>query len=683
MGKAIASLDNAFAAHGGGLTRTIGDQISDLRSIIDDKGAEFIARLSVRGGEMSAELGTAADRAAQAFDQRTTSLISLLARRSEDLLGALSAGSAASLQSLGALTAQIGQDAQNAATLIRAAAQETAALSSQSIGALATHIGDEAREAANALRSASNETASTASQAIVGLGNKLRHEAEQSAALLRETLERSGGASVVALSGAGERLRNELLQVLDRLGTTSSTLERVVETASGDLESVRGGLAERVGEFERALGAISSQIAALGRASATTQKEAAGLADRLAEHVNSLAGASHDLAAMQGTFDDAIARRRDSLANLIEEVAAKSDAFENLMQTFTTTVEDSLNRALLRAKDVQTSVAQTTNGAARQITEQFETIRDHAGKERERTSAALEEAYEQANTQLSTIMNLANERFKQTAASLRATTVDITRELEATRQELQRGVLELPRETSEQTAAMRRVVGDQIRALNELAELVAQAGGTFDVAEPGAVTSVITPPRALEPPRPEPVRPQAADLATQERPRPASRPTAPIPGSAPAASAIAARGQGWLSDLLSRASREDGEPAPANAAPTRPAIEQLDGISLDIAALIDPATAAEMWDRWRQGDTSAFSRRLYTAQGQQTFDEIRRRYRADPHFRETVNKYVQEFERLLAKIGRDDRDGSQSRDYLLSDNGRVYTMLAHASGRLG
>ncbi len=734
MAKAITSLDNAFAAQGGGLTRMIGEQINDLRSIIDDKGSDFVARLGARGGEMSAELATAAERAAQAFDQRTTSLMSLMARRSEDLLGAVNAGSAASLQSLGALTAQIGQEAQNAANLLRAAAQDTAALSSQSMGALTTQIGDEAREAAkalkaaaqetaalssqslgalsaqigdeaqnaanllraaaretaalssqsigalaaqisdeaheaaNALRVAANETATTASQAIVGLSDKLRREAEHSAELLRDTLERSGGGAVVALSGAGDRLRNELLQVLDRLGATSATLEQVVQTASSDLESVRGGLADRVGEFERSLGAISSQIAALGRASATTQKEAAGLAERLGEHVNSLAGAAHDLGAMQSTFDDVIARRRDSLANLIEEVAAKSDAFENLMQTFTTTVEDSLNRALQRAKDVQTSVAQTTNGAARQIGEQFETIRDHAGKERERTTAALEEAYEQANTQLSTIMNLANDRFKQTAASMRATTVEITRELEATRQELQRGVLELPRETSEQAAAMRRVVGDQIKALNELAELVARAGGTFDVAEPAAAPSPIAPARTPETPRPEPVvRPQA-DFALQERPRPMSRPAAPAPTPAPAlataASVAAARGQGgWLSDLLSRASREDGELAPASATPNRPAVDQLDGISLDIAALIDPPAATEMWDRWRQGDTSAFSRRLYTAQGQQTFDEIRRRYRADLQFRETVNKYVQEFERLLAKIGRDDRDGSQSRDY--------------------
>ncbi len=90
-----------------------------------------------------------------------------------------------------------------------------------------------------------------------------------------------------------------------------------------------------------------------------------------------------------------------------------------------------------------------------------------------------------------------------------------------------------------------------------------------------------------------------------------------------------------------------------------------------------------MWDRWRSGDTTAVSRRLYTAQGQQTFDEVRRRFRNDPQFQASVTRYTQEFERLLAKIGQSDRDGAQSRATLLSDAGKVYTMLAHASGRLG
>jgi len=91
--------------------------------------------------------------------------------------------------------------------------------------------------------------------------------------------------------------------------------------------------------------------------------------------------------------------------------------------------------------------------------------------------------------------------------------------------------------------------------------------------------------------------------------------------------------------------------------------------------------AVELWDRYSQGERNIFTRRLYTAQGQQTFDEIRRRYRSDWDFRHTVERYLSEFEQLLEDLADDDPDQVVVRTYLTSDTGKVYTMLAHAAGR--
>ena len=68
--------------------------------------------------------------------------------------------------------------------------------------------------------------------------------------------------------------------------------------------------------------------------------------------------------------------------------------------------------------------------------------------------------------------------------------------------------------------------------------------------------------------------------------------------------------------------------------------------------------------------------------GQQTFDEIRQKYSRDPEFRTAVERYVADFEQLLAQVSRNDRDNMLGQTYLTSDTGKVYTMLAHASGRL-
>ena len=106
-------------------------------------------------------------------------------------------------------------------------------------------------------------------------------------------------------------------------------------------------------------------------------------------------------------------------------------------------------------------------------------------------------------------------------------------------------------------------------------------------------------------------------------------------------------------------------------------------MSSNISRLIYDSALADMWEHFRAGDSDAFSQRLYTPQGQQTFDEIRRRYGSEREFRDTVNRYMQEFERLLTETGREDRDGTKARAYLVSETGKVYTLLAHAAGRLG
>ena len=106
-------------------------------------------------------------------------------------------------------------------------------------------------------------------------------------------------------------------------------------------------------------------------------------------------------------------------------------------------------------------------------------------------------------------------------------------------------------------------------------------------------------------------------------------------------------------------------------------------LSIDIGRLLDRDLAADMWDRYQRGERKAFTKRLYTPAGQKTFDEVYRKYRADRSFKQTVDRYIVEFERFLDDIARNDRDPNALRNYLASETGLVYTLLAHAAGRLG
>jgi hypothetical protein len=257
--------------------------------------------------------------------------------------------------------------------------------------------------------------------------------------------------------------------------------------------------------------------------------------------------------------------------------------------------------------------------------------------------------------------------------------------------------LELPQETAETAAQMRRVIVDQIEALAELNRIVARHGREFEVAEPvrepvrrvQETTSVSARRMEGQPPaRPAPRaehHSSAPPIVPQQPPRRAE-PAQPNPAQA---------GNGgqanWLSDLLNRASQPevpqpprsiDGRQVRQEERPTRHTIESLDSLSVDIARMIDHDAAAELWERYNRGERNVFTRRLYTMQGQKAFDEIRRRYRADREFKQTVDRYIAEFERLLDEVSRDDRGQVVVRTYLTSETGKVYTMLAHAAGRI-
>jgi hypothetical protein len=97
--------------------------------------------------------------------------------------------------------------------------------------------------------------------------------------------------------------------------------------------------------------------------------------------------------------------------------------------------------------------------------------------------------------------------------------------------------------------------------------------------------------------------------------------------------------------------------------------------------MIDHEAAADLWERYNRGERNVFTRRLYTMQGQKAFNEVRKRYKADREFHQTVDRYIGEFERLLNEVARNDRGQMMARTYLTSETGKVYTMLAHAAGR--
>jgi hypothetical protein len=166
------------------------------------------------------------------------------------------------------------------------------------------------------------------------------------------------------------------------------------------------------------------------------------------------------------------------------------------------------------------------------------------------------------------------------------------------------------------------------------------------------------------------------------------------------------RGGQWsLGDLLARASESDdevfgssdqgyggptlpmgGAEPDRQSAEVRPLPENGGSMFFDmkdIAAAIDQNMVAEVWQRYNRGDQNFISRDLYTRQGQSTFDQVKRRYEGDSTFRNIVERYLSDFERLLKDASKSDPKGRTVQNHLMSETGRIYLLLAHASGRMG
>ncbi|HKD55962.1 MAG TPA: hypothetical protein VKD45_00510, partial [Hyphomicrobiaceae bacterium] len=87
-----------------------------------------------------------------------------------------------------------------------------------------------------------------------------------------------------------------------------------------------------------------------------------------------------------------------------------------------------------------------------------------------------------------------------------------------------------------------------------------------------------------------------------------------------------------------------------------------------------------IWSRFRAGQRGIMVRSIYTADGRSSFDEVTERYGRDADFRRTVDRFLADFERLVRET--EQTSPRAVHDHLVSDAGRVYLFLAHASGRL-
>ncbi len=439
-------------------------------------------------------------------------------------------------------------------------------------------------------------------------------------------------------------------EVIDRLVNTSTALQAAIGSSGADFAAAEHSLSDRMDDFRSVLDHVVAEINQFNQATRATIDDAGSLAETIVLHRESLAGSAGELSRSQGELDEMLTARRDSLESLITNITERREEFEGhddvLRGAARGILRESRDASSRHQRIPQRNFAGHGRYGGSPICRYSGQHRAGTRTDRSGVARCLRTGKRRSRRHFRPNHRALPSRGGGTARNMSR---DIHKELEATREALRRGAIDLPQETAQQAALMRRAVADQIKALEELSDIVTRSGRGLDVSQPAPLASeragsqtafrraepahVAEAPRGPEPQRPEP-----------QKPRPAARPPA-------AAAKPPERGNGWISDLLARADSEEPVPAPkAVAKATQPA-QPLDAFSLDVARLIDHAAVSDAWERHRRGEANAFSRRIYVGRGAQTFDEVRRRYRLDPEFHATIDRYIQEFERLLAELG--------------------------------
>ena len=234
-------------------------------------------------------------------------------------------------------------------------------------------------------------------------------------------------------------------------------------------------------------------------------------------------------------------------------------------------------------------------------------------------------------------------RFTETSDDLKSRAARAAAELQLEQERIRVEGERLPAAARASAESMRSALSDQMRALEQLNSLSARER------------------RAVTPPSPLP--PAAAPVSLSAAYHDAQRGAEPALPVALAADNGADR---WsLGDLLTRASREESALNIAN-----------------MARALDATAASAIWSRFRAGQRGIMVRSIYTSEGRTLFDETSARYRQDVDFRRTVDRFLVDFEWMVRDLEGKDPSGRSVHNHLISDSGRVYLFLAHASNRL-
>ncbi|MEZ0282198.1 hypothetical protein [Methyloceanibacter sp.] len=718
VAQGVVSLDNTLRERTEGLTGLLSQGAVLLDNTLQQRMNELQATIGEGGGALDNSLKDRIDAFAGLVAQGTISLENMLTQRTEALTGLVSQGAVALDNTLKQRTEALTQSiAQGAVTLDRTFGDHTSTFASavderaealdkalyqrtaqfttavnQGAIALDRTLADRAETFTNALfhRVRAVETAIT--QQTAALDKTMNERTQHVLAALSDRLKAIDVTFGQRTAEAERMLGEHTRTVSDAFSKQTTQLNQVLAHNHQLMQQT----ADQVGaQSKEAVTVLTSQTGTLRDVSRGLLEQIHGLTQRFQDQGQAILTAAQALDSSNTKIDSILESRHQSIISLLGTVNGKAQDLDTMMRSYVGMIEGALSQAEARVKQVSSALARDTSGQAQQALAQIVRLREEAQAHTAHAVSDLKGSFEQVITQIGRQLEQMRGQFDQTSHTMREAAQQTATNLDSLRQEMQKRMESLPEQTAQTTAAVRKALTEQIKEIEAMKPQLAHAAQNVVPPAPVAPGSGADPyrqPQGYDTPRTHPLGPRGDD----------TRGPSPMPG-------FDTRGRQVSGDKVTSglahepagvsqgghwpvASSSQPEPVYTSAAQgygargasqAQPQVQRGGWFRIDeVARAIDPRTAADVWHRFRTGEPGVLGRHIYTPDGQSTFDEIAYRYTSESDFRISVDRYINDFERLLGEAEQSDPSGRVVHNYLTSDQGRVYLLLAHASGRL-
>ncbi len=500
--------------------------------------------------------------------------------------------------------------------------------------------------------------------------------------LFDQSIQRSTQAIDFAVSERSHALTSALE---NHARVFSDTIQRQThdldEQLVAGISAVRRSSENITKQSLKAIEGLASQSEMLRNVSENLLGQINSVTNRFENQGQTIMRAANALESVNFKIDNTLQTRHAALSQTLENLSGKAEEFGRFVQGYSSTIEGSLSEAELKARATAEEIRLQAESTRRNALEDLERLKLETDAESGRRLDELRNRFASVSSSVTRDLDSLSSRVDQTADEVRQRAARTAAEIASEQARLKDQLDKLPLATRDNADQMRRALSDQLKALDTLANLTQRTMQARDVSRPVGSPPppmVSLPPPATPYPAPAPAQPPAPQQSALSQ---LSRPAQAGEGGR----------EGWsLGDLLARASRDEeqgvGAPRPAPPPPSAPPQMQRQApfrLDIDVVArALDQATTSALWSRINAGHRNVLSRGLYSAEGRQAFDDITRALPNDPNLQATLARYLEDFERVRRDLDQRDPSGRSSQIHLMSDSGRVYLFLAHATGRL-